>query len=441
MVATIELNSHDIKVLCERYLTEDHLTTTYQSNVAFTILKYKLKPTSDAPAGFLGRHQFLCVKIQRDLVVHENNKEKPEECCGDDSIERLCFFTKSAPNDIASHLQYIEEFGVFKKEILVYRDVLPNLQRATFASVAPKCFYADNNLLVFENLMEQGFKMSAARDGLLNYEHLTCALKTIAAMHAGSILFEQRQCKKIPELYADAVIENSYPSGVNDNHMRMRNFNNANRVLCEILKVLPKYKDNLSHILKEFPRKMHKIFDLARPSKRYQNVFSHGDLWANNIMFSYGKYGEVPIDCRLVDFQLARYSPPMLDLLTVLTIPTSREFRERYMLELLCDYYRFMSEFLRRESLNIEDFLPKDEFFASVAEFRIAGLIESLLFSHLTILPPDLTSHLTSSADGFSDFFDRKRVEICMKAFNTDRVYRERLTETIEDFVDNFVLA
>ncbi|KPU74451.1 uncharacterized protein Dana_GF27178 [Drosophila ananassae] len=420
MATELVLSSSEIRGLCQRYLHQD----VRSLDTGFDIISYQLKPTSDAPAGYLGSHFFLHVTVQ----LHD-----PEE------RKNLTFFSKAAPEGNGPRMEYLEDFGVFQKEISVYRDVLPELQEAC-APVAPKCYYADKNLLVFENLADQGYRMGTGRDGLFNYRQLQCCLKTLAAMHAGSIIQEQRTGKKLPESHPKAVVENAYPSGVKPNHVRMVNFINACNVLKEFIKQIPKYESKLDYILDNFTQKMSFIFEAVKTSNVYQNTLIHGDLWANNIMFQYGKYGDTPFQCRIVDFQLARYAPPALDVLTVLTIPTSKQFRDQHLNELLAQYYSFMSEFLKRADLDIARFIPEKSFYESVEEFRSIGLIESCLFCHLVILPPSFTQKLTSSADGFSDFFSNRRIEICLEAFNSDELYRNRLVDMIQDFVDNFVL-
>lgn len=430
MATAIELTSNEVQGLCQKYFNSagSHLASTGVQNCTWHVLSYKHKPISDSPSGFLGHHRFLVVDVQ---VKGEN---------GTPVVHKIRFFTKSAPVEVASRMAYMEQFGVFEKEITVYRDVLPRLQDI-FSGMAPKCYYADNNLLVFEDLQHSGFRMAAGRDGLLDYNHLQCTLKTLAALHAASIVFDVRGKYRLNQIFARAVEENAYPSISDKEHVRYKNFANGVKVFAELIKQMPKYQKQLDYILAKIKTKMSIIFELAQTSKTLCNVFSHGDLWANNVMFQYGKYGEIPIQSRLVDFQLARYAPPMMDVITILTIPTSREFRSKYLMELLQDYYRFMQEFLKRENLCLEDFLSKEEFWQTFEEYRIAGLIESCLFSHLTILPPSSTQSLTSSADGFSDFFDRKRVEICLDAFKNDQIYRERMTDMLEDFVDNYILS
>ncbi|XP_065356840.1 uncharacterized protein LOC135951176 [Calliphora vicina] len=430
MAAVVELSANDVQGLCRRYFKDYEAKEQEQQEIGhdFDINYYKLKPISEDPSGFLGNHRYLIVEISKKNAVNQ------------DSVQKLRFFTKSAPMEIASRMEYMEQFGVFKKEIAVYRDVLPRLQEI-FEGIAPKCYYADNNWLVFEDLHQQGYKMGSGRDGLYDREHLKCAVKNLAALHSASLVYEVQQKQKFDELHPLAAIENAYPKNCSNDHVRFQNFSNGVQVFKELIKQMPKYQNNLDFILSNIQNKMQLIFKLVQTSKKYQNVFSHGDLWANNIMFQYSKYGDIPIHSRFVDFQLARYAPPMIDLITILTIPTSREFRSKYLMELIADYYHFMTEFLKREKLNIKDFITEEELYASLQEFRICGLIESCLFSHLTILPSELTQCLTGSADGFTDFFDRKRVEICLKAFHTDETYRTRLTDMLEDLVDNFILV
>lgn len=59
-----------------------------------------------------------------------------------------------------------------------------------------------------------------------------------------------------------------------------------------------------------------KICRLAQPDENVFNVLTHGDLWANNIMFAYGDDVDIATvhDVRMVDFQVGCVGPAIFDL-------------------------------------------------------------------------------------------------------------------------------
>lgn len=416
------LSSLDVKQICKEYIiSKQHGGDLF--DLPIKVLEFELDGNGDGPAGFLADHKLLSVLVEKSLEDGTTKKEKVK------------FFLKSAPA-AQSRLDYITEIGVFKKEVNVYSVVLPKLQKFVHEKYfAPLCFYSKDDVLVMEDLQDQGYKMAAGRDGILDIDHLKCCLKALATFHGSSLVFESKTGKNILEKYPLATMENAYPK---DNKARLTNFENGTAALMELVKMLPKYQDRLEVILRKFPEKMRLIYEYTQTSTEYCNVFQHGDLWANNIMFKH--FNKHPIDCRFVDFQLTRYAPPIVDVITVLTIPTTSAFRKQHLTELLDFYYNCLEEFLNSHKLKLADYLTKEEFDLTAEKFKIIGLIESLLFSHLTILPPESTKNLTETSDGFSDFFTLYRKEICLNAFAGDETYKERLTDMLEDFIEEFIL-
>lgn len=314
---------------------------------------------------------------------------------------------------------------------------MPKLQEG-WPEFSPRCYYAKDNVLVFEHLGEMGFQMVNERSGLLDFQHLICALSAVASFHASSIVFETKNQIKISEIYPDIVKENGYPSDINN--IRHQNYDYTVVALCEIIKIMPEFKDSnrLEYILQKFKSEMNKIFDIVKPSKKYLNVLNHGDLWANNFLFKYEN--ERPVQSRIVDFQLTRYAPPILDVITLITIPTSKEFRVQHLDSLLDSYYFMLGYFLKQQEFQIENILPRDQFDESVREFKILGLIKSCFYSHVTILPPDLAKTVMSN-EGFEQFFKNKRSEIGLTAFKIDMIYRNRLSDMLSDFINTYVLV
>lgn len=60
------------------------------------------------------------------------------------------------------------------------------------------------------------------------------------------------------------------------------------------------------------------------------NVLIHGDLWVNNIMF-----GDFEDAVRLVDFQLAHFTSPVIDLLYFIITSTTIDVRFNHVERLL----------------------------------------------------------------------------------------------------------
>ena len=58
------------------------------------------------------------------------------------------------------------------------------------------------------------------------------------------------------------------------------------------------------------------------------NVLNHGDLRGNNMLF---RYSDVPEDLRFLDFQVTRFSSPVIDLQSFFSTSLSEEVREYHL--------------------------------------------------------------------------------------------------------------
>jgi len=76
-------------------------------------------------------------------------------------------------------------------------------------------------------------------------------------------------------------------------------------------------------------------------------VICHGDCWNNNILYKRAEGGDLE-DVRLIDWQLMRYASPVTDLAYFLFTCTSRDFRQRYLKNMVEDYYEELGLHLNR---------------------------------------------------------------------------------------------
>ncbi|XP_058453324.1 uncharacterized protein LOC131431555 isoform X2 [Malaya genurostris] len=448
------LTEEDVELIVKRYLQEKR----DKYNAKFRVLSYHMKRISEEPIGYLGDHYFLNV-VLREKMVHysEEDEEYAEE-------EYLSFFMKILPEHVPKLAEYVREMGCFKKEIQLYTHLIPRLQDISIGTTpfAPRAYLTKNDtLIVSENLQAEGYRMVENNKGLLDFAHLEVALKSLAKLHAASLVLEERTKQPITKLYSGHLNENAYID--DDTYVRKTNLENAIKVLCELIKRIDKYKnsDRLKFILEKFPQIIRKIYDFAKPSTVYRNVFNHGDLWNNNLMFKYeetanksrtnsdaglaegGADGEpLPVSCMLLDFQLSRYAPPALDVLTIISLGSNSDFRAKHLGALLNAYYSELLGIVLAHNLDMEKNLPRNEFDASCDHYYLAGLIENCLFSLTILIPMDLAKPLMGSSESFDKFIHegQAKVKLCLKAYEQDETFRIRLTDMLSEIIEKYII-
>ncbi|XP_062705133.1 uncharacterized protein LOC109398299 isoform X3 [Aedes albopictus] len=478
--AALGLTEDDVELIVKRYLQEKR----DKYNAKFRVLSYHVKRLSEEPIGYLGDHYFLNVVLREKMVHYSAEEEEYAE------EEYLSFFLKILPEQVPKLADYVREMGCFRKEIQLYTHLIPRLQDVTIGTkpFAPRAYLTkDEKLLVFENLKAEGYRMLENNKSLLDFAHLEVALKTVAKLHAASLVLEERTKQPIAKLYSGHLNENVYID--DETYVRKTNLDNAIKALCELIKRIDKYKnsDKLDYILGKFPEVIRRIYDFARPSTEYRNVFNHGDLWNNNLMFKYdepektapnsdpgacaaegGATGQqehqppeeqqqpqsmanvsrrtghpMPTAGILLDYQLSRYAPPALDVFTVITLGSVSTFRAKHQSALLGAYYDALRAELALHQLDIGRILPRSEFDASCEYYELAGLVESCLFNMTILVPMEIAKPLMDGSAPFDDFIrdERTKVQLIVRSFEIDATFRDRFTDILSEIIDKYVLG
>ncbi|XP_053692399.1 uncharacterized protein LOC128740855 [Sabethes cyaneus] len=438
--AELGLTDEDVDVIVKRYLQEKR----DKYNAKFRVLSFEIRRLSEEPIGYLGDHYFLNV-VLREKMVHysEEEEEYAEE-------EYLSFFMKILPEQVPKLADYVREMGCFKKEIQLYTYLIPRLQDVTIGMkpFAPRAYLTkDEKLLVFENLRAEGYRMVKNNKSLLDFAHLEVALKAVAKLHAASLVLEERTKQPIAKLYSGHLNENVYID--DEKYVRKTNLENAIKALSELIKRIDKYKnsDRLDYILEKFPQVIRKIYDFAKPSTVYRNVFNHGDLWNNNLMFKYEDTDKpatnsdpVPVDVLLVDYQFSRLAPPAYDVMSLIMLTTLSEFRNLHLERLKEIYYDALGALLAKQSpsLDVEKVLPKTVYFESCQIYHLAGLIESCMYFHW---PPQPDCYEIFNG---ADWYDESRkpevfVRAAINGFERYADYRHRISDMITQIVDGTI--
>lgn len=395
---------------------EDVLEVLQQdASVKGSYESHEIIPMSDKPIGYLADHFMLRVHLTASEVKN--------------------YFLKAVPKNVLKRAEYLDETGFFSKEVKFYEQLVPHMLKHSSLPWAPSCYIArEDDFIIMQILHDHQTKSS--KDLVLDVDHLKIAASTLAVFHASSLIFEERSGTKVIVSYSDILFENAYPQTIG--HVRRQGLENAIEVILELTKSIPKYQNSpkLQTIIEEMPNTIRKIYKFAESSKQYRNVVSHGDLWVNNCMFKYddGK----PVECKIIDFQLARYAPPAFDLAQLVYINTTKETRAAHLDEVLDLYCKTFEMELRKFEVKTS-ILPREEILESFKEYHLAGLIEAVVFGHLTLLPPTLSTSIMSSSEEYDKFINQSRVKTCLKAFE-EEYYRTRVTDIITEIVDDFII-
>lgn len=388
------------------------------------IRKCEVRTLGDVPAGIMSSHFIINIKLD-----NFNENQSTWSC-----------FVKRTPKDEFGS-KYAEDLETFDKEGKIYQELIPTMQdiargRNPWTAV---CYLTKGvDLIALENLNLNGFVTSISGRGL-DLDHLIVVMHTLARMNAASFALEEKRGQSIPKIFPGLLRENGYPSHDPAGY-RQKGAQSMTRTVQRIVKLMSEKdlmrsdKYNVESIIKMIPSIMNELFDLVKPSKKFRNVFNQSDLWANNILFKYTN--DRPIDCRVVDFQFSRYAPPAFDISTILLTSTSRKFKQENAQKLLNEYYSFLTDELRSFGMSVEKFLNRSDLDESYKIYMKAALIENLCFFQLIYLPEELWADLIKTPQIFEDFVLNKHTEICVKMFETNSGYRNKITEIILELLD-----
>jgi hypothetical protein len=101
-----------------------------------------------------------------------------------------------------------------------------------------------------------------------------------------------------------------------------------------IQKLMPDYTKHAEWLLG--PSFYDEMKRMSKPVTGALNVLTHGDCQLNNMMFR--NVNGQPVDVKLFDMQIFRYTPPSRDILYFLYVCTNHEFRQRHEAEVCRNY-------------------------------------------------------------------------------------------------------
>ncbi|XP_023015326.2 uncharacterized protein [Leptinotarsa decemlineata] len=382
----------------------------------FVILRYRNEPHQEKN-GLLGDHIIIFVTILNAEGIEEN----------------ISFFLKLFPKE-AAPAKFAEGLGAFRKEVFIYSMLEEFIEKGVdiAANVAPKCYLAEyNKHLVLDNLLEEGFKMLDKHE-TLDFESVLIVLQALAKLHAASIIYEEKLNKNLLEEYEEDLEESFY----NDREGFINSRGIEASIKCVVKEIeifdFPPILSSGKCFAEIAITTCLKIYQLVKPSKKFRNVLNHGDLWMTNFMLGYDK-DQVARECKFFDFQFGRYAPPSQDVLSLIYLTTTREFREKYMYQVIGMYYSYLEKHLKVSDLNINDIIPFSDFMESCEEQKLFAIVQTAMYFPLILISNDKVKEYFSDEilNEKALFEDRSYLVLAHK--DTDESYEKRLRESIRD--------
>lgn len=181
--------------------------------------------------------------------------------------------------------------------------------------------------------------------------------------------------------------------------------------------------------------------DTVKEYKETLNVLIHKDLWVNNIMFKYDD-NDVLTNAMIVDFQLVRYTPPAFDLMTYMYLTTSRNFREKHEKEICDKYFAVFTDNLNDDSKRrlIDLGYDKVSFLYWCEQSRMFGLLEPAAIIPFILMHPKDAQATFDDPQTYERYMNEDRTEPVLAHARKSDIYRERLLEVSEEFVERYVI-
>ncbi|XP_044743335.1 uncharacterized protein LOC123305628 [Chrysoperla carnea] len=359
-------------------------------------------------SGYLGSHKTLSIDIINSDLQPVNVK----------------YFVKFLPEE-PGQLELLELFNGFKREIITYKEIFETLKKlgVQIDTISPSCHVVGHNFILVDLLVDY---KTVHKYKMFDYKHLNTMYKSLARLHAGSIIWEEKLTEQegkrmlISEKYSGLFVECMY-----NNPSILKGVRNGISVVNNhLLKMIDPFS-----LEQKLQKLCEKIPHFTTASSNYRNVLNHGDLWSSNIMFEYSEDNE-PIHCRFVDFQMGRYLPQSHDVMCSLYLTTSSEVREKHKLKLLTNYYSYFKAELQEHDIDCDSIITFEEFLQSCEEMEPFAMQQKAGYYHFIMQTAEYEKEYLASPELQNRYFIQSdRSDMIIRNCVND-IYRELILDS-----------
>ncbi|KAJ2938016.1 hypothetical protein O0L34_g14468 [Tuta absoluta] len=377
-----------------------------------------IRPAAIGLTGFLGDH-YRATIMAKDVVTGR--------------LETLRVFVKCLPMVNIEKAEFIDSNNFNRREKIMFQlfeelggDEGPNAWR-------PKAYLYDDTILVMPDLSADGFAPRHFQD-TLSLSDVLLVTASIARFHAAYANYETK--KTVDPLrpynfldeYGDIMTEPTFCESL---WLRAAAKLSANMINT----FSAKYQGTIS----DLESKLHELYLESCGSLRYYsdtfNAIVHKDLWMNNILFAPGR-------AVIVDYQCVRYGPPTFDLMMLLYLCTTREFRDKHEKEVFHHYYSvFIKSLDAPTTRRLKEIgYDEEEFLRWCERARMLSLFCAIGIFPYVLMDPESAARTFDDPETFKKLTDEDRSEPVIQYARTCQTYLDRQVQTTEEFIERYLL-
>jgi Ecdysteroid kinase-like family len=288
-------------------------------------------------------------------------------------------------SEIAFRWKIAIELGIFEQEIGFFEKCVPVLLKMCAELPVVKCytFNLHSRMMILEDLNELGYynvvyKLIDLQSSNLKIEHVELAMRTVAKFHAASLGVDW--AAKFPDLFQQDLFYERGGLAFSKNLIKKA----VETTMLPAARLLfPENKKILKSVQWLASDECYQVLTkLSKADPNTINVLNHGDCWANNFLFKTDSESKKPVDAKMIDFQICRYAPISRDLLQLLYISTSSEFRKLHQSELMRVYVDAFNENCAR--MGRSERLALEQLLSEYYHARLFGLVRAVQMSPIS---------------------------------------------------------
>ncbi|XP_075982457.1 uncharacterized protein LOC142980764 [Anticarsia gemmatalis] len=327
----------------------------------------------------------------------------------------------------------------FKNEHVMYTEILPKFLQIQKDAGVPeeklfrhaKCYGSlsedSNEIILLEDLTLSNFAM-LDRFEPLSKECIKSVLKNLAVFHSLSYACREKE-PGIFEKYKSKLIDTrSVVEGPGAEQIQFV----LQCVENDILNIL----DNPEHVELVRGKVVGAIKDAAvltnADIKNKYNVIAQGDAWSNNIMFKL-ENGKEPASI-LLDYQLAKNSCPVFDLIYMIFNGTNHETRKENYPEWIDYYHSELGKSLSNFDLDVDSIYPRDVLDADLKRYGKVMFGACVALVNILVRKSDDVANAMEALHG-DDLDEQAKQLSVMQSDNETRIlYKNKIVELIDSF-------